>query len=241
MNYMRRILVLFVFAVIGCTALSAQPILTPYQYRHRFFVSAEGGASLFVCDYANVFGNHGRGGDLFSPYGELALGYYFTDAHEIRVSLGYNMKKAVLPPYEGFFPYKFHSVNFFADYVLNFYPMEELNIPLNPQIYVGLGAGYSFGFSEPEYHLNDPDKQNLDEVKALLPKPYPQNLTPAVRLGFILEYDFPNNLGLVLDCGAMFFGDRYSGQDPLDFPVDIQVNVMMGVVYHLGHSKIVKR
>ena len=238
---MRRLLILIVFAVMECSVLSAQPILTPYQYRHRLFMSVQGGMSLFVCDYSNVFGNHGHGGDVFAPVGQVSLGYYFTDAHQIRFSVNYAPKKGALPPFEGFFPYSFQGVNFFVDYILSFYPLEEMNIPFNPQFYAGLGGGYSFGFGNQEYYLNDPENQDLEVVKAGLPELYPQNLVPGVRVGVILEYDFPSNLGLIFDAGAEFLGDRYNGQDVMDFPLDIQINATFGVVYHLGHSRIVKR
>lgn len=235
---MRKLLILIVSAVVGATALCAQPITTPYQYRHRLFVAFQGGPSVFVCDYSNVFGNHGHGWDILTVSGQASLGYFFTDAHQIRVSLGYGPKKAVLPPYEGFFPYKFQSLNLFADYVLSFYPLGEYNVPFNPQFYAGVGMGTTFGFQEPEYHLNNPDEMDLELVKANLQKPYPFNLVPAVRLGGILEYDFPNNLGVFFDFGAEFFGDRYNGLDVIDFPVDIQINATFGVVYHLGKSNI---
>lgn len=235
---MRKLLILIASAVLGCTVLGAQPITTPYQYRHRLYAQVQGGPSLFVCDYSNVFSNHGRPGGLFTYTGEVSLGYYFTDAHQLRLSLGYGPKNAVLPPYEGFFPYKFQSLSLFADYVISFYPLEEYNVAFNPQFYAGVGAGYTFGFGNYEYYLNDPETQNLEEVVAALQHPYPQNLAPAVRLGALLEYDFPNNLGLIFDFGAEFYGDRYNGQDVMDFPVDIQINATFGVVYHFGESNI---
>jgi hypothetical protein len=236
---MRKIIALFAFAVIGAATLSAQPILTPYQYRNRIFLAVQGGPSLFVSEYCNTFSNHGRGGSLFAPYGEVSLGYYFTDAHIIRVSVGYDKKNAALPPSGGFFPYSFHSANLFVDYMLNYNALEEVNVPFNVMLYVGLGGGFTAGFSEPEYILNNPETQTVEEVKAWLPTVNPINVVPGIRVGMLFEYDLPNNLGFLFDLGAEAFTDTYNGLEPDTFPLDLQVNATFGLVYHFGKAKIV--
>ena len=58
------------------------------------------------------------------------------------------------------------------------------------------------------------------------------NVVPGVRLGAIFEYDCKSGFGWFLDLGAEAFLDRYDGQIPMNFPLDINVKLSLGIIYH---------
>lgn len=226
---MRKYLLTLTLLLLGLLELSAQPIITPYQYRKRWFVNLQTGVSMLSAEYGRTLKSK-----RYSFYNEAIVGYYFTDAHEIRASLAYAPRTSLLSPDAyGVHPYTFSSTQFFVDYVVNWHPLGENNTAYNPQMYVGLGGAVTNHFSDPK---NDPESSDYypDEY---LPRPYPLNILPALRFGVIFEYDFRNNLGLTVDLGGQFYPDRFNGQAPDIWPVDIQFNGTVGVVYHFKKGK----
>ena len=231
---MRKYLFILTIALFGTLELVAQPILTPYQYRQRWFFNYQAGPSFLVSENSQTLANNKRN-DRYSFYNEAILGYYFTDAHEIRMSLAYARRASVYPPMYGFLPYKFSSAQTFVDYVINWHPLGEYNTAYNPQMYVGLGAAVTYGFSKPEY---DPSSEfSHAEMDAMLPPVHNLNVVPGFRLGVIFEYDFTDNYGLTVDLGAQFFHDRFNGQAPDSWPLDMQLNGTLGFVYHFKGKK----
>ena len=222
---MRKYFFILALALLGAARLSAQPIISPWQYRNRLFLNLQTGTSFFVSENSGALaGNNGY--NRFSFYNEAILGYYFTDAHEMRVSLAYAKRAAVMPPLYGFLPYTFGSTQAFVDYVINWRALGEYNTAYIPQMYVGVGGAVTGGFSELDY-------EPIED----LPHLHTFNIVPALRFGVILEYDFRNNFGLTFDIGAQFYHDRFNGQDPDNWPIDLQYNATFGVVYHFGGDK----
>ena len=231
---MRKYLLILTLSLLGIMELSAQPILTPYQYRERWFFSYQAGPSFFVSENSATFADHKRY-DRYTFYNEAILGYYFTDAHEIRFSWSYARRASVLPPVFGFLPYSFSSAQTFVDYVINWHPLGEYNTAYNPQMYVGLGGAVTYNFTKPEY--NPAENLTHDQLDAILPPVHPLNILPGLRFGVIFEYDFTDNYGLTFDIGAQVFPDRYNGQNPDRWPIDTQFNGSLGFVYHFKGKK----
>lgn len=233
---MRKYFIILTLVLLGggIHELSAQPILTPYQYRERWFFSWQAGPTFFVSENSSTFADYKRY-DRFSFYNEAILGYYFTDAHEIRFSWAYARRASVYPPVFGFLPYTFNSAQTFVDYVINWHPLGEYNTAYNPQMYVGLGAAVTYGFSKPEY--NPSENLTHAQVDAILPPVHALNIVPGLRFGVIFEYDFTDNYGLTLDIGGQLWHDRFNGQNPDNWPIDLAFNGAFGFVYHFEGKK----
>ena len=234
---MRKYILTLTLAVLGLAELAAQPIISPYQYRERWFVNLQTGVSLFSGEYTSGFPK-GERNKRYSFYNEAILGYYFTDAHESRASFAYTPRTSLLSPgVFGYRPYRFDSYQFFVDYVINWHPLGENNTAYNPQLYVGLGGAVTNNFSDPFSNLViDPENPEEYAPEDLF-RPYPLNIVPGIRLGVIFEYDFRNNLGLTVDLGGQFFHDRFNGQDPDMWPFDFVLNGTVGIVYHFKREK----
>ena len=229
---MRKLLTFLAALVAGTTALFAQ--LTPYEYGHRWYIAVQGGAVYFNSDYSYLLKNRGMILDQFSLVGSAALGYNINDGHEIRLMGSYSKKTSVCEPFideaieydvneePPIYPYTFRSVLVYIDHVLNYNGLAEYNIAFNPKTYFGLGAAYTFDFSDPGH----------PEVWL-----YERNLVPAVHFGAILEYDFPSGFGLYADLGVALFWDRYNGFDRVGFPMDLEVGPRVGMIYHFQRPK----
>lgn len=202
--------------------------LTPYEYGHRWYFAFQGGPLFFSSDYAGNLFKERRARELFSGGMGLALGYNITNEHEIRFMGNYSRKTGVCEPFDledidpaapaiPTFTYKFRSLNLFVDYILNYNALAENFVPFTGKIYTGIGASYTFDFTDPghpEVWLTDP------------------NLVPGFHFGIIAEYDFKDGFGLYTDMGAAFYFERYNGQPPVGFPMDFEALIQFGLIYH---------
>ena len=215
---MRRILAVIAIIVAGTASMQARKHLTPYEYGRSLFISVQGGPLYFNGDYSHAFKKYDEPLKLLAPFGEFAAGYYFDNAQAVRVSLSYSRKHGSLEPVSELYSYKFSTAHVFADYMINLNTIGEYYIPLNPYLYAGLGAAHTFSFTDPEHPY-----QTLTSG----------NTVPGARFGALIEYDFPNRLGIFGDAGLDFFPDRYNGQEPVSFPIDMNIHLGFGVVWHL--------
>lgn len=219
---MRKTLLLVAVLLLGSTSLFAQRT-TPYKYGHRWYFSVQGGPSFYDGDYTYVFRHEGRWAEPIVPDGAFSLGYNFTDAHELRFTAMYAKNRAnCVSIMEDLYPHTFKSASLFADYVLSFNALGEFYTEFNPKIYLGVGGAYTFEFSDPHHPtmvLTDP------------------NLVPGFNFGTIMEYDFPSGLGLFADLGFMFLIDPGDGQGWIYFPLDMDIALNFGIVYHFKRSK----
>lgn len=235
---MRKCIMLAATLLLCAVPLFAQRTpLTPYEYGHRWYFVFQGGPLYFSSEYNGNLIAEGRIGELFSVGAGLGMGYNITDAHEIRFIGNYSRKTAVCEPYipdvddlsdvsVTTYTYKFRTINFFADYLLNYNALAENFVPFTAKIYGGLGFGYSYDFTEPgnpEVWVRDP------------------NLVPGLNLGFILEYDFKDGFGLYSDLGAAVYYDRYNGIAPIGFPLDLEAYLQVGLIYHFPLKKTGRR
>ena len=222
---LRKLVLLSVALLLATASFAARPLpdrYSPYQYGHRWYFSFQGGTAIPVADHISSYSANSQPLGMLSWHGALSLGYNFSDAWDMRVSGSYNYNAGALSPYQGFYPYRFHAAHLFVDAVLNYNALAEFNVPFSPKTYAGVGAAYTFGFT----YVNHP-YQVLD---------YP-NLTPAVRLGAILEYNTPGGFGIFADFGVEAFTDWYNGHESDKFPLEFLLKLSLGVVYHFPLRK----
>lgn len=227
---MRKCVLLAAALLLSAVSLFAQKSpLTPYEYGHRWYFMFQGGPLYFNSDYCSNMWAEGRVDELLTFSTGLALGYNFDDANAIQVMANYARKTGVCEPFESdlfnsttetipTYTYKFRSVQCFVDYVINFNALAEYFMSFSAKCYAGLGAAYTFDFTEPEH----------PEVWVTDP-----NLVPALNFGFIVEYDFKDGFGFFLDLGLAFYTDRYNGREPISFPLEMDDSVQIGLIYHI--------
>lgn len=226
---MKKILILIVALLsLGTTAYSARPYITPtspYQHGHRWFLSVQGGPKIGLYDHIGSFFNYERGWEAVTPHGSLSFGYNFDDAWSLRISGGYSYNAGACSPYQGqFYPYNYSAAYAFVDGILNYPALCEINKAFNTKFYAGLGGAYTFGFTDPGHPFETLNTNNF---------------VPGLRLGVILEYDFPGGLGLFADIAAENFLDRYDGYATgTAIALDSALKLSFGVIYHLKNPKL---
>ena len=217
---MRKLLIFLtvLFLTAGaCMARSLPDRYSPFQYSHRWYFSFQAGPVLSATEYMDSFAKNGKWFDSISWHGALAFGYNFTDAWDLRISGIYGYNAGALSPYQGFYPYRFHSAQLFADMILNYNALAEYNVPFNFKTYIGLGGAYTFGFT------------NFLHPYQVLDSP---NLVPAARIGAIFEYDYESGFGWFADICAEAYTDWYNGHESDTFPLDMGLKLSFGVIYH---------
>lgn len=222
---MRKLLICLVVLSLTAGACMARPLpdrYSPYQHGYRWYFSFQGGPVLSFTDNIQTYGQNGQGWDMLCWHAALSFGYNFTDAWDLRISGAYGYNAGAMLPYAGFYPYHYFAAQLFADMILNYNALAEYNVPFSFKTYAGLGGAFTHGFTEVEHPL-----QALSN----------NTIVPGVRLGAIFEYDYKSGFGWFLDLGAEAFLDRYDGQIPMNFPLDINVKLSLGIIYHFPLSK----
>ncbi|MBQ4390384.1 MAG: hypothetical protein II824_10550 [Bacteroidales bacterium] len=214
---MRRLVIAFIAFSLSISPLSAQRHRTPFEYGHTVAVSLQGGPLVFVGEYTKAFKQNKEFWRVFAPHAELALSYFISDGRSIRTSLSYSKKSSVLSMDDGYYPYTFNAAHLFVDYVVDFYRLGEYYVNFSPMLYVGAGVAHSFGFSDSGH----PD-----------PPITTSNWVPGFRIGGILEYDFKSGFGFFGDLGLEFLLDHYNGLKADTFPIDLNIRLGLGVIYH---------
>lgn len=197
--------------------LSAQ--VSPYEYGHRWYVSLQGGPAYFNGDWSFVYREkQGEWMTPVTPAFGISAGYSVANGHELRLTASGGKKMATCISYDyELYPYTFHSVSLLADYVLAFMSLEENFAPFSPKLYAGVGAAYTYNFTDPDH----PERKVHDS-----------NWAGCANFGTILEYNFRFGLGLFTDIGLLFMGDPYDGQGWHNFMLDMEVGWNIGIVYH---------
>ena len=221
----RKIVLLLAALLLSATALLARPLparYSPYQHGHRWFMSVQAGPALLLAENMSSYSAYGKAFDSISWHAALSFGYNFTDAWALRIAGVYGYNAGALPPRDQLFPYRFQAAHVFADMVLDHNALAEYNVPFTFKTYAGLGAAYTFGFSETDHPYIVPDSPNL---------------SPAVRLGAIFEYDYKSGFGWFFDLGVEGFSDWYNGLEPEGFKVDVAFKLSVGFIYHFPLAK----
>ena len=216
-----KLFVLVASLLLGAATLCAQ--VSPYEYHNRWYVSLQGGLCYFNGDCSYVYRKKGPWTGPFSLSGGAAVGYNIANGHEVRMVAAYGQKHATCVSFKSdLFPFTFYSASLFADYVLSLYPLAENFSSFNPKMYVGVGGAYTYGFTDPHHPF------------LVVSGP---NWVGGLHTGSILEYDFPSGFGLFADIGLSFFADPYDGQGWYNFPVDMEIGLQFGMVYHFKRNR----
>lgn len=216
----RKIFLLLIAFLLTVTGLCAKPRpkpMSPYQYGRRWYISAQVGPQFLPAENVASYWSYGHGWKLVSPSAGVALGYNFTDAVDLRVAGNYGFHVSACKPYNGFFPYSFKAASLFTDLSLCYNALGENYLKASFKNYLGLGLAYTYGFTA------------VDHPYQVVESP---NLVPALRFGGIWEFDSPGGFGWFIDLGIEFFGDWYNGQQPVGFPVDANLKLSFGLIYH---------
>ncbi len=185
--------------LIGASALFAQ---SPYDHAEKWNVSITGGGLYSAGENHFSYKENGRFYDQINWQGAIAVGYDFSNVFGARLWAGYGKNAGAGNVREtaqvgGFFPYHFKSVNTFADAVLNILGLAEEVGPLTPKFYAGIGLGYSWDMTRSKRNNNsyNGDIHPWQDVTN-------KNLAFGFRLGAMVEYNFGNNLGILVDLNA---------------------------------------
>ena len=226
--------------LIGASALFAQ---SPYDHAEKWNVSITGGGLYSAGENHFSYKENGRFYDQINWQGAIAVGYDFSNVFGARLWAGYGKNAGAGNVREtaqvgGFFPYHFKSVNTFADAVLNILGLAEEVGPLTPKFYAGIGLGYSWDMTRSKRNNNsyNGDIHPWQDVTN-------KNLAFGFRLGAMVEYDFGNNLGILVDLNAEAYLDNFNGIWPYDedidaregyagFPLDLRAYASVGLIYH---------
>lgn len=222
---MRKIALILAALLLGAAVLSARSHpgrYSPYQHGYRWFMSIQAGPAFSVAEHLGSFAENGQAFGALSWHGAISFGYNFTDAWAFRISGVYGYNSGACSPYQGFYPYHFHAAHLFADILLDYNALGEYNAPFTFKSYAGIGAAYTFGFTEVVHPY-----QVLDSP----------NFSPAFRLGGIFEYDRKNGVGWFADLGAEACSGWYNGQEPEKFPLYFNFKVSLGFIYHFPLGK----
>ena len=220
---MKKLAAFLALLILGTTGLSARFYTTPYQFGHRWNIAVQGGPTLFYAENSESYKDNTLGWTIPTWHAAFSIGYNFSNAHELRVSFGYGQNHSALNPYGGFYPFSFRAAHVFADYLLNFNGLGEYDTGFNPRMYAGLGCAYSFGITEVAEHPFQVTHE--------------PNIVPGIRVGTVLEYDFRSGLGLFADFGVSAYTDWYNGLEPISFPLDVEIKLSLGVIYHFPGAK----
>jgi len=252
---MKKLSLLFVILLLGATSLPAQNIgNTPDR---PFRISVQGGPMYSRNENSFAYEYYASPFDLISWQFSGTIGYDFTNAFGLRLNVGYtNNNPAAGNVYETnigyvstngtddrFFPYTFKSVNGFVDAVLHLKGLKGPRTAFDPQLYAGLGLGYTYGLkatAENRYAAQNSGRIHPWQHDELTDP----NFAAGMRLGFIAEYNFTDVFGIFADICGEAYGDNYNGMRPTGrfvdylngyagFPFDLRGHVSLGLVFHL--------
>lgn len=226
---MKRFLSLGVTILASVTLFAASPA---DSRTNKFYVALQGGPMLNVYENAFSYWDNHCLQKLITLQGGVAVGYAFTDVFSLRLSASYAKNAGACNVREtsgnGFYPYTFHSVNTFADAVLDLNGLAGKLSAFRPLLYGGLGCAYSFDFTDPKHpwqKLETPDTSF------------------GFRFGFIAEYGFSKHFGIYADLCGEGYTDLYNGLAPSrkeqqenfegygGFPLDLRGLASLGLIF----------
>ena len=191
-------------------------------------------AGLIVSLNENSFSyarNHQVGG-LLTLHKGIQAGYDFTAPFGIRASLAWDRNAGACNVQEtgnkqGFYPYKFSSLNGFVDFMLGFRKSEKTLFC--PKLYLGIGGAYTFNYTDSGHPW-----QKVDDPSGAF----------GMRLGAIFEWRLSPVIGLQLDLCGEAYTDHYNGLEPnkgdqskvegyAGFPLDLRGIASVGILFYL--------
>ena len=112
------------------------------ESRNKFFVTIQGGGLLSLNENFRAYGDEGKNSDLLTGQGSASFGYQITPVSGVRLWAGYSNNRSACNKEETsghrFYPYKFNSINVFADYVMDFSGFGDNDWTVVPKLYAGV-------------------------------------------------------------------------------------------------------
>lgn len=251
---MKKITSFFAALLLGITVLSAQ---NAFVGGHRAWtIAIQGGPLYSVNENGFSYRENGYGGKLFSLQGSAAIGFEFTEALGLRVSVGYGDNRSAANTRQtaahGFYPYNFRSVNGFLDGTLDLNGNYAVERAFRPRLYAGIGVGHTFHFTKPAGYGTPKPADNIGWEADNPFHPWQdiceKNTVFGFRAGFIAEYDFTQNFGIFADLCGEAYNDQYNGLQPTEqdqqaysgyagFPLDLRASLSFGVIFRINTTK----
>lgn len=255
---MKKITSILFVLLMGTAVLPAQTL--GHVPERPLSISLQGGPMYSRNENSFVYEYFNHPFDLVTWQGALAVGYEFSDSFGIRCHVGYANNPGAGNYYETnigythnnngkddrYFPYSFKSVNGFADAVLHLNGLKGKQSKFEPQLYAGLGAGYTFNFqatADNVYAAQNNGRIHPWQASQMTD----HNLVTGFRLGFIAEYNFCSAFGIFADICGEAYTDQYNGLMPsgrlidylkgyAGFPFDLRATLSLGMVFHFSFS-----
>lgn len=245
---MKKLTSIFAILLFGVASLSAQ---NAFVGGHRAWtIALQGGGLYSINENGFSYRENGYGGKLFTLQGSAAIGYEFTQALGVRISVGYGDNRSAANTRQtaeaGFYPYNFRSINGFVDGVLDLKGNYGWEMDFRPLFYLGVGVGHTFNFTKPTAY-GTPKNSTWEKDNPFHPWQdiKQKNTTFGFRGGFIGEYDFTDVFGIFVDLGLEAYRDNYNGLQPskedqtaftgyAGFPLDLRVMGSFGVIFRFN-------
>ena len=230
---MKKLFLIFAVLLSGAATLSAQ---NAFVGGHRAWTFAlQGGTMYSINENRFTYGEHGHAADLWTWQGSAAIGYEFTEAMGVRVSVGYGKNVSACNSRQtdgGFYPYQFKSVNAFVDGTLDLNRNYGKVWSFHPILYAGIGLGHTYDFTDAKHPWQAQYRTFNNNVFGF-------------RGGFIAEYDFTDWFGIYVDLCGEAYNDKYNGLQPTEedqgyfkgyggFPLDLRGMASFGVIFRIN-------
>lgn len=230
---MKKLTSIIAFLLLGAATLSAQNAFV--GGKTAWTIALQGGPMYSINENGFSYRDHGKGINLFTFQGSAAVGYEFTSALGVRLSVGYGKNPAAansLNSGGGFYPYSFRSVNAFVDGTLDLNGNYGIQQTFRPRFYLGVGLGHTFHFTDSGHPWQE----------AYITK---KNTVFGFRGGFIGEFDLTDSFGLFGDLGLEAYNDKYNGLEPTKqdqsyfkgyggFPLDLRFTLSFGIIFRFN-------
>ena len=246
---MKKLTSILACLILGVTSVFAQNAFVGGHSAWTF--ALQGGALYSINENGFSYRENGAGMKLFSLQGSAAIGYEFTNALGVRVSVGYGDNRSaantVNTAMHGFYPYNFRSINGFVDLTLDLNGNYAVQSAFRPRFYIGVGVGHTFNFTKPTAYGSPKDYTwEVDNPFHPWQDITTKNTVFGFRGGFIAEYDFTQNFGIFADLGGEAYNDQYNGLRPTDldqtvvkgyagFPLDLRLTASFGVIFRINN------
>lgn len=251
---MKKLFLIFAVLFFGVASVSAQ---NAFVGGHRAWtIALQGGGLYSINENGFSYRENGYGGKLFSLQGSAAIGYEFTEALGIRVSVGYGDNRSAANTRQtaarGFYPYNFRSINGFVDGTLDLNGNYAVERAFRPRLYAGIGVGHTFDFVKPVGYGTPKPTNNIGWEADNPFHPWQditeKNTVFGFRAGFIAEYDFTQKFGIFIDLCGEAYNDQYNGLQPTKqdqeaykgyagFPLDLRAIASFGVIIRINTTK----
>lgn len=220
------------------------PLLVPgheargQKPEHPWGIALRGALVGNVYENTHSYITHGKIIDLLSG-GFVVDGMYdFSSRFGLRLSgaMGKNAGACnSLQVDGGFYPYRFSSLNLFADAMVHFGKPEDA---FSSRIYGGLGLSHTYDFVKAQEWSHD-----WDSVHGEIPMVGWPNSVFGFRMGYLGEWHISPEVGVLVDACSEFYTDRYNGLQPSrsdqgrfdgygGFPFDLRFILSFGIAYH---------